>query len=190
MTGGDSGSLLVQDVSTNPRAIGLLFAGNSIYAFANPISQVLASLAPAWWESKIALANLRSRNIRLHACAHFLQCSFRKMQSCRIFWRRFGVCLVVFLLALFFACGQNMAQGSSPSPKRDINVVLAAHDKELLAIPGVVGVYVGTLEDRRTPCLRVMVARKTAESRKVPQSIEGYPIVIEVTGEIRALDKP
>ena len=94
------------------------------------------------------------------------------------------------MLALFFACRQNMAQGSSPSPKRDINVVLAAHDKELLAIPGVVGVYVGTLEDRRTPCLRVMVARKTAESRKVPQSIEGYPVVIEVTGEIRALDKP
>ncbi len=44
MTGGDSGSLLVQDVSTNPRAIGLLFAGNSIYAFANPISQVLGFL--------------------------------------------------------------------------------------------------------------------------------------------------
>ncbi len=83
-----------------------------------------------------------------------------------------------------------MAQGSSPSPKRDINVVLAAHDKGLLAILGVVGVYVGTLEDRRTPCLRVMLARKTAESRKVPQSIEGYPVVIEVTGEIRALDKP
>jgi hypothetical protein len=41
MTTGDSGSLLVQDVSTNPRAIGLLFAGNSTLAFANPISQVL-----------------------------------------------------------------------------------------------------------------------------------------------------
>src|SRR5437879_10947602 len=100
MTAGDPGSLLVQDVSTNPRAIGLLFAGNSIYAFANPISQVLGFLGA----SKIALANLRSRNIRLHACAHFLQCSFRKMRSCRIFWPRFGVCLVVFLLALFFAC--------------------------------------------------------------------------------------
>jgi hypothetical protein len=38
---GDSGSLLVQDISTNPRAIGLLFAGNSTDAFANPIGQVL-----------------------------------------------------------------------------------------------------------------------------------------------------
>jgi hypothetical protein len=38
---GDSGSLLVQDVATNPRAIGLLFAGNTNAAFANPIGQVL-----------------------------------------------------------------------------------------------------------------------------------------------------
>ena len=84
-----------------------------------------------------------------------------------------------------------MAQSSSSSPKRDINAVLAAHDKELLAIPGVVGVYVGTLQDRRTPCLKVMLARKTPESaRKVPRSIEGYPVVIEINGEIRALGKP
>jgi len=38
---GDSGSLMVQDVSPNPRAIGLLFAGNNTEAFANPIGQVL-----------------------------------------------------------------------------------------------------------------------------------------------------
>ncbi len=38
---GDSGSLMVQDVSPNPRAIGLLFAGNNTEAFANPIDQVL-----------------------------------------------------------------------------------------------------------------------------------------------------
>ena len=41
---GDSGSLLVQDVATNPRAIGLLFAGNTSVAFANPIGQVLSFL--------------------------------------------------------------------------------------------------------------------------------------------------
>jgi hypothetical protein len=84
-----------------------------------------------------------------------------------------------------------MSQNSSFSPKRDINAVLAAHDKELLAIPNVVGVYVGTLADRRTVCLKVMLARKTAESvRKIPRSIEGYPVITEVTGEIRALGKP
>jgi hypothetical protein len=41
LKGGDSGSLLVQDVTTRPRAIGLLFAGSSTTAIANPISAVL-----------------------------------------------------------------------------------------------------------------------------------------------------
>ncbi len=84
-----------------------------------------------------------------------------------------------------------MAQNNPSSPKRDINAVLAAHDKELLAIPDVVGVYVGTLKDGRTLCLKVMFARKNLESeRKIPRAIEGYPVVTEVTGEIRPLHKP
>lgn len=38
---GDSGSLLVEDVDVNPRAVGLLFAGNNQTAIANPIDDVL-----------------------------------------------------------------------------------------------------------------------------------------------------
>ena len=84
-----------------------------------------------------------------------------------------------------------MAQNNSPSPKRDINAVLRDHDKELLAIPGVVGVYVALLEDGKTPCLKVMLARNTAETeRAIPKTIEGYPVVHEVTGEIRPLGNP
>ena len=50
------------------------------------------------------------------------------------------------------------------------------------------GVYVGLLEDGRTPCLKIMLARKTAESRRaIPRSVESYPVVIEITGEIRPL---
>lgn len=41
---GDSGSLMVEDVTTNPRAVGLLFAGSSSSAIANPIGQVLSFL--------------------------------------------------------------------------------------------------------------------------------------------------
>src|SRR5206468_2133447 len=41
---GDSGSLMVEDVVTNPHAVGLLFAGSSVDAIANPIGQVLAFL--------------------------------------------------------------------------------------------------------------------------------------------------
>jgi hypothetical protein len=44
LNSGDSGSLMVEDVVTNPRAVGLLFAGSSTSAIANPISQVLSFL--------------------------------------------------------------------------------------------------------------------------------------------------
>lgn len=84
-----------------------------------------------------------------------------------------------------------MAQNNSPSPKRDINAVLRDHDTELLAIAGVVGVYVGLLEDGKTPCLKVMLARKTAETEHaIPKTLEGHPVVSEVTGEIRPMDNP
>ncbi|HET9235110.1 MAG TPA: hypothetical protein VFP10_13305 [Candidatus Eisenbacteria bacterium] len=47
--GGDSGSLLLEDVTTNPRAVGLCFAGSSVctsgsIAIANPIGDVLNGL--------------------------------------------------------------------------------------------------------------------------------------------------
>jgi hypothetical protein len=41
LAGGDSGSLMVEDVASKPRAVGLLFAGSSTSAIANPIGQVL-----------------------------------------------------------------------------------------------------------------------------------------------------
>ena len=44
LNSGDSGSLMVQDIATYPRPIGLLFAGNSTQAFANPIASVLSFL--------------------------------------------------------------------------------------------------------------------------------------------------
>jgi hypothetical protein len=41
LNGGDSGSLMVEDAATNPRAVGLLYAGSSSVAVANPIDDVL-----------------------------------------------------------------------------------------------------------------------------------------------------
>lgn len=41
LAGGDSGSLMVEDVATSPRAVGLLYAGSSSIAVANPIQDVL-----------------------------------------------------------------------------------------------------------------------------------------------------
>jgi hypothetical protein len=44
LNSGDSGSLMVEDVTTNPRAVGLLFAGSTTTAVANPIGAVLSNL--------------------------------------------------------------------------------------------------------------------------------------------------
>jgi hypothetical protein len=44
LNSGDSGSLMVQDVATNPKAVGLLYAGSSSTAVANPIGAVLTHL--------------------------------------------------------------------------------------------------------------------------------------------------
>ena len=41
LNSGDSGSLMVEDVAVNPRAVGLLYAGSSSIAVANPIGEVL-----------------------------------------------------------------------------------------------------------------------------------------------------
>lgn len=73
------------------------------------------------------------------------------------------------------------------TPIRDINVVMQDHTAELMALPGVVGVYIGAREDS-TLCIRVMVVSNTPElERKIPSVLEGHPVEIEETGVIRPL---
>jgi hypothetical protein len=47
LNSGDSGSLMVEDAATNPHAVGLLYAGSSSTAIANPIGQVLSFIGGA-----------------------------------------------------------------------------------------------------------------------------------------------
>jgi hypothetical protein len=72
--------------------------------------------------------------------------------------------------------------------RKDINDVLREHDDELMAIPGVVGVYVGLMPDDKTPCLKVMVVKETEDLKKrIPKTLEGYPVLIEESGVIHPL---
>ena len=72
--------------------------------------------------------------------------------------------------------------------RRDINEVLKDHEQELMAMSGVVGVYVGLLPDGKSSCLKVMVAKETEDLKKrTPMFIEGYPVLIEQSGIIRPL---
>lgn len=71
-------------------------------------------------------------------------------------------------------------------PAKTIEEVLKEHTKELMSVPGVVGTALGLCDD--TPCIKVYVAKKTSElDQKIPDILEGYPVMIEETGEIRAL---
>ncbi|HEX2865931.1 MAG TPA: hypothetical protein VHO03_02760 [Ignavibacteriales bacterium] len=71
--------------------------------------------------------------------------------------------------------------------KRSIEEVLNAHTEELMAIPDVNGVYIGELEDGRE-CITVLVSKKTElHKKKIPKKLEGYPVIIEETGEVRPL---
>lgn len=72
-------------------------------------------------------------------------------------------------------------------PLRAIELVQEEHTPELMAVPGVVGVYIGALDDG-TPCIKVMVVKASAAlEREIPAQLEGHPVVIEETGVIRPM---
>ena len=105
-----------------------------------------------------------------------------------------GLCSALTVILLSTSCiaikrsSINQAEYRETMVKKDINVVLREHEKELLAIPSVVGVYVGLLPDDKTLCLKVMVTQKTEELKKmIPKSIDGHQVLIEESGTIRPL---
>jgi len=70
-----------------------------------------------------------------------------------------------------------------------IQRALAAHADELMAVPGVVGVAIGLLDDGQTPCLKVLVEASNPDVQaRIPRTLDGHPVVVEVTGTIRPLD--
>jgi len=69
---------------------------------------------------------------------------------------------------------------------QQIKAVMDAHVDSLMAIEGVVGVAIGAMDDNRL-CIKVMVKEDDLGLYKqIPDQLENYPVVIEVTGEIRA----
>lgn len=80
------------------------------------------------------------------------------------------------------------SEGAPEMTTKTIEQVLEAHTDEWMSIPGVVGTAIG--EFRGKPCIKVLVVKKTRDlTKKIPSQVEGFPVVIEETGEIRALEK-
>jgi len=71
-------------------------------------------------------------------------------------------------------------------PARSIDAVLAAHTDSLMALPGVVGTAIAVCDGER--CIKVMLVDSNPETKaRVPLRLEGYRVVVEVTGTIRPL---
>jgi hypothetical protein len=66
-----------------------------------------------------------------------------------------------------------------------IEEIQQKHQHELMRIPGVIGVGIGLDADESV--LVVMVAKQSRTiKRKVPKELDGYRLVIQETGVIRA----
>jgi len=108
---------------------------------------------------------------------------------------RGNVAAIVFIMcvpivAVQTGCEQsakNKFQIETAQPMKDINEVIKVYSKSLMAIPGVVGLYHG-LDDEGRSCLKIMVKEKTPEIvKRIPEQIQGYPVVIDETGEIKPM---
>ena len=73
------------------------------------------------------------------------------------------------------------------APRRPITEVLAEHTPKLMATPGVVGTAESKLANG-SPSILVLVVKLTPELRQsIPTELDGYPVVIEESGEIKAM---
>jgi hypothetical protein len=89
------------------------------------------------------------------------------------------------LLAGAIACsGRQRGGGGTAVTGRSINEVLAAHTDSLMALPGVVGTAIGLCDGER--CIKVLVADSNPDTkRRIPDRLEGYRVLVEVTGTIK-----
>ncbi|MFO7527068.1 MAG: hypothetical protein R6W68_16565 [Ignavibacteriaceae bacterium] len=73
--------------------------------------------------------------------------------------------------------------------RKPIEQVLKENQEMLLAVPGVQGFYQGMLDDG-SDCIVLMVDKLTDDNlSKLPDTLAGYPVVIEDGGKIIPLKR-
>jgi len=95
-------------------------------------------------------------------------------------------------LAACMACSSEISDKGQPAGQdsthmnASITDVLARHTEDLMSIPGVVGTGQGVQDDK--PCIIVFVEEKTDSlAQEIPSTLEGWPVRVDVVGEIRPL---
>jgi len=96
--------------------------------------------------------------------------------------------LVVILLAAFgtLVPADAIAEDEGTvMPDKPVAEVLQAHSRQLLSLPGVVGVGEGRCGE--APCILVLVVEKTPMlEEEIAEVLQGYPVNIVESGEILA----
>lgn len=148
--GGDSGSLVVEDVATCPRAVGLLFAGSSSITLANPISDVLSAFGVS-----------------------MVGCSGGSASQEKSLFRR----VVAWLFPTASAEGPpgNPGPPVDPADLAKAIQVKEKHEEALLGIPGVVGVGVG-LSDVVPGEVVIEIYHTEELKAALPTELEGVPV--------------
>ena len=80
--------------------------------------------------------------------------------------------------------GCDPSEGADPVPEREIEQVQEAYTPEWMELPGVVGTGIGRCDG--TPCIKVFLVSPAPDTEEaIPDSVEGHPVEIEVTGPVR-----
>ena len=97
-----------------------------------------------------------------------------------------ALAFVLALSALALGCKSSRESAMTPS-SRPLSAVLAEQAPRLMAIPGVVAVAEGENAAGR-PCVRIWATGADKVRARLPKSIEGYDVVVEEEGPIKAMD--
>jgi hypothetical protein len=72
--------------------------------------------------------------------------------------------------------------------KKSIQKTLKKHTESLMSYTGVVGTAQGVHQGN--PCIAVFINQENPELiKKIPKFLDGYPVIIEVTGPVKPLDE-
>ncbi len=69
---------------------------------------------------------------------------------------------------------------------KTIQEVKQSHEEELLAIPGVVSVGIGMGDKGHSAIIVGIAGTDAGAGATIPQSIEGYRVIVKPTGTVRA----
>jgi hypothetical protein len=86
------------------------------------------------------------------------------------------------------SCSANKvgSREKNPMPQKTIKDALKEGNRKLLSVPGVVGTAQGICDSK--PCIKIYVLQRSPELvRQIPDTIDGYPVVVEETGAIHTL---